>query len=53
MKQILKDEDFVLMMNEISYELDILDGKLNSIDISEVLDAMGFPLNYKEIVRMD
>ncbi len=53
MKQILKEEDFVLMMNEISYELDILDGKLNSIDISEVLDAMGFPLNYKEIVRMD
>ena len=52
MKQILKNEDFVLMINEISYELDILDGKLESIEISKVLRAMGFPLNYKEIVRL-
>lgn len=52
MKQILKEEDFILMMNEISYELDILDGKLEKISIDKVLNAMGFPLNYKEIVRM-
>ena len=52
MKQILKEEDFVLMMNEISYELDILDGKLETIEIDKVLEEMGFPLNYKEIVRM-
>jgi abortive infection bacteriophage resistance protein len=52
MRQILKEEDFVLMMNEISYELDILDGKLETIEIDQVLDAMGFPINYKEIVRM-
>lgn len=53
MKQILKNEDFVLMMNEISYELDILDGKLESIELESVLEAMGFPINYKEIVRMN
>ena len=53
LKQVLKDEDFVLMMNEISYELDILDGKLESIEIDKVLDVMGFPLNYKEIVRIN
>ena len=52
MKQLLKDEDFVLMMNEISYELDILDGKLHTIEIDKVLKVMGFPLNYKEIVRI-
>lgn len=52
MKQILKAEDFILMMNEISYELDILDGKLEKISIDKVLNAMGFPLNYKEIVRI-
>jgi len=52
MRQILKDEDFVLMMNEISYELDILDGKLESIEITSVLDTMGFPINYKDIVRV-
>lgn len=53
MKQILKEEDFILMMNEIGYELDILDGKLEHIEIDKVLKIMGFPLNYKEIVRMN
>lgn len=53
MKEILKDEDFHLMMNEICYELDVLDGKLEIIEIDKVMDAMGFPKNYKEIVRMN
>lgn len=53
MKQILKDEDFVLMMHEISYELDVLDGKVDTIEIVEVLEIMGFPTNYKEIVRIN
>lgn len=52
MKQILKEEDFVLMMNEICYEIDILDGKIETIEIIKVLEAMGFPINYKEIVRL-
>lgn len=53
MKQILKEEDFILMMNEISYELDILDGKLETIEINDILEEMGFPINYKEIVRIN
>jgi len=52
MKEMLKDDDFSLMMNEISYELDILEGKLTSINIDKVLDVMGFPVNYKDIVRL-
>ncbi len=52
MKQILKEEDFVLMMNEISYEIDILDGKVDTIEINKILETMGFPENYKEIVRI-
>lgn len=52
MKRILKEEDFILMINEIGYEIDILDGKLESIDIKKVLIAMGFPENYRDIVRM-
>jgi abortive infection bacteriophage resistance protein len=53
LKQLLRDDDFHAMINEIAYEVDILSGKLNSIDVSKVLDAMGFPENYKEIMRMD
>ena len=41
------------MLNEISYELDILDGKLNVIPITKVLDKMGFPENYKELARLN
>lgn len=53
MKRLLKEEDFILMMNEIIYEIDILDGKLESIEVKDVLEEMGFPVNYKEIVRMN
>ena len=52
MKRILKEDDFILMMNEINYEIDILDGKLEVITIERVLDAMGLPENYREIVRI-
>ena len=41
------------MLNEISYELDYLSGRLHTISIDKVLDRMGFPKNYKDIVRMD
>ena len=53
MKELLKEEDFVMMLNEISYELDILDGKIEVIKIDKIIDAMGMPLNYKEIARVN
>ena len=53
LKRILNRDDFNLCIKEIEYELDRLSGKLHSIDVDKVLDAMGFPVNYKEIERMD
>ena len=53
LKFILKGDDFTLFMNEVSYELDRLSGKLATIKIDKVLHVMGFPNNYKEIVRLD
>ena len=53
LKFILDKDDFTLFMNEISYEIDRLAGKLKVIRIDKVLYAMGFPNNYKEIVRLD
>ena len=53
LKFILKSDDFTLFMNEVSYELDRLSGKLATIKIDKVLHVMGFPNNYKEIVRLD
>jgi abortive infection bacteriophage resistance protein len=53
LKQLLREEDFTLLINELSYEIDILDGKINTIKIDKILDRMGIPLNYKDIARMD
>lgn len=53
LKQLLREEDFTLMINELSYEMDILDGKLESISIDKVLDRMGFPTNFRDIARID
>ena len=53
LKYILSHDDFTMMLHEISYEIDLLAGRLKVIDITKVLDQMGFPLNYQELARMD
>ena len=53
LKRLLRDDDFHLLLQEISYELDILGGKVKSIPIEKIMDTMGFPLNYKDMLRMD
>jgi len=51
LKEMLRKEDFNLLIHEISYEIDILEGKLKTININKVLDKMGFPPNYRDIVK--
>ena len=53
LKQILDQENFTLLINELTYEIELLSGKLKSITIDKVLDKMGLPENYKEIMRVD
>lgn len=53
LKRMLREDDFHLLIQEISYELDILAGKLHSIPIEKIMDTMGFPSNYKNILRTD
>ncbi len=52
-KQMLRKDEFKLMMNELTYEIDILEGKLKTIKIDKVLDTIGFPLNFKEISYLE
>ncbi len=52
-KYLLSNDDFRLFMNELSYEIDRLSGRLEVISIDKVLDRMGFPKNYKTILEMD
>lgn len=52
-KYLLSEDDFRLFMNEISYEIDVLAGKLTTIPIDVVLNRMGFPLNYKALLDVE
>ena len=52
LKRLLSDDDFHLLLQEISYEMDVLDGKIDSIPLEKIMDTMGFPENYKELLRM-
>lgn len=51
LKNLLRADDFYLMMENLDYEIHLLASKLKTISINKVLDRMGFPMNYKEIVR--
>ena len=51
MKLMLRKEEFKTLMNEVNYEIRVLEGKLKVISIKKVLDMIGFPENYNEIVR--
>lgn len=53
LKQMLRKEDFSSVLHELNYEINRLDGRLNSISIGKVLDKMGFPANYMDIEGID
>lgn len=53
LKFMLREDDFTLLINEFSYEVNILDGKLKTISVNKVLDASGFPKNFEDIARID
>ena len=52
LKRILNADDFTMLLNEITYELEMLGGKLKVIKLEKILYEMGFPPNYKDIGRM-
>lgn len=52
MKCLLDKDIFRMMMNEIQYEINKLDGKINSIPVDKILDRIGFPINYMDIMDM-
>lgn len=52
LKHLLKDDEFRSMMREIEYEIELLDGRIDSIPIEKILDRMGFPTNYMDIIDL-
>ena len=52
LKYMLTDSDFVDFVNEVDYDLSILDGRVDIIPQNKILDRMGFPSNWAEIARL-
>ncbi len=52
-KQMLRDEEFRDLINELSYEIDILDGKVDTVPLNTILNKIGFPDNWREIAKID
>lgn len=52
MKYMLRKEDFRVLMKEVEYEVERLDGIVDSIPIEKILDRMGFPVNYMDLVEL-
>ncbi len=52
LKQMLTESDFTDFINEVSYDLSLLDGRVNVIPQVKILDRMGFPANWEEISKL-
>ena len=53
LKTMLTKDEFRDLMNQISYEIDILDGKVNIVPTSLILNKLGFPNNFREILNIN
>ena len=48
----LEDDEFRLMLKEFNYEFEELDARIDSIPVEKILDTMGIPKNYMELLDM-
>lgn len=51
-KYMLSEDEFRLMLKEFEYEFAKLDAEIDSISVEKILDTMGIPKNYMEIMDM-
>jgi len=52
MKQMLKNEEFKNMALEIKHALENLEINIKSIPMEKILDRMGFPTNWEELIEI-
>lgn len=51
-KEMLSDREFRDLMNEISYEIDLLDGRVDTVSTKIILNKIGFPDNFRQILDL-
>lgn len=52
LKYMLREEEFRHLVYEIDYEIAILDGKVSTIPVEQILNRIGFPNNWREIIDL-
>ncbi len=52
LKYLLRDEEFRELAYEIDYEISLLEGRVSTIPVTKILDRVGFPENWKDIVKL-
>ena len=53
MKQMLTEGEFRELIYEIGYEIDVLDGIVDVVPLHTILNKIGFPNNWRELIKMD
>ena len=49
----LTEREFRNFINEVSYEIDYLEGRVNTISKDVLLNKIGFPKNWRDILDMN
>lgn len=52
-KYMLNKDEFREMIREMSYEMNILEGKINTVTVETILKRIGFPPNWEEIITYE
>lgn len=52
MKRMLSEDEFRDIIFEIGYEIDILDSKVDIVPLNSILNKIGFPDNWRDIVNL-
>jgi len=52
-KYMLSKDEFREMIREMNYEIDILEGKIKTVPVETILNRIGFPINWKEIITYE
>jgi abortive infection bacteriophage resistance protein len=52
LKYLLTKEEGTDLVYEIGYEIDVLEGKINVVEINKILAKIGFPINWRDIEKI-
>lgn len=53
MHYMLTEDEFRNFVNEIGYEIEVLDGKVDVVPLDNILNKIGFPSNWRDILTIE